>query len=249
MYKFKNPHLHTFADKPLTGTTTVFKVLSKEKLIPWAVSKALDYVAKNSGETGTGEYIVTPETLEAAQDAWMRDRDSAGVSGTKVHKEIEEYIKYRLTHERMKKPPEMPSKQAQLFRVWAEQNVDRFLFSELHVFSREHWVGGIIDFGYVDTHGKGYLGDIKTSKSIYPEQFWQCAAYEMQLFENGGYTPDGELIYSQETPLEGVTIVNLPKQGGIKVESSYGYEDNLQAFLACLTIYRMREKLEQALGK
>ena len=39
--------------------------------------------------------------------------------------------------------------------------------------------------------GQKALIDFKSSKEAYPDQFFQCALYDLQIEENGGYTAEG----------------------------------------------------------
>jgi hypothetical protein len=43
--------------------------------------------------------------------------------------------------------------------------------------------------------GRIAIIDFKSSKEAYASQFWQIAGYDLQISENGGYTPDGEKVF------------------------------------------------------
>jgi hypothetical protein len=58
--------------------------------------------------------------------------------------------------------------------------------------------------------------DFKSSKDAYPEQFWQCAGYDILVSENGGYTAEGEKLFdpparrSNATEFREAIAVNHP---------------------------------------
>ena len=94
----------------------------------------------------------------------------------------------------MKKNYESNNEMVKLFSDWAEKNVSKFLVSEGHTFSEEHWLGGIVDCIYEDKEGRMVVMDFKSSKEAYLSQFLQIAGYDLQIQENGIVTKDGEQI-------------------------------------------------------
>jgi hypothetical protein len=84
---------------------------------------------------------------------------------------------------------------------WYQANVEKPLWSEVNCFSETHWLGGISDFGFMDKQGRVAIMDFKSSKVAYMTQYWQCAAYDMQITENGGYNQAGEKIFDLPAPI------------------------------------------------
>lgn len=131
--------------------------------------------------------------LEDAYRAHDQRKTIEGEKGKIAHKDVEDYIRKCIAeNEGHPLPAEGSAKQ---FSEWALQDVDKFIFTEGHCYSEKIWVGGIIDYGFLSKDGRFILGDRKTSKSIYPSQFYQLGGYGLQLSENGVYTPEGERIF------------------------------------------------------
>ena len=167
-------HHHSFQGKPLLGTSTVVGVLSKP-LTYWVSGLA---VAKlgwiNSKIKVNGKYttIALETRLKALQPQYeaikamsseqflalldeaykahaTKLKDSAE-TGTDLHAELERYVKNTM-EDRMATYPD----QIMPFITWCNENVEKFLWSELHCFSDKLWVGGISDCGVLLKNGKG----------------------------------------------------------------------------------------------
>lgn len=235
MYEFdKELHLHKLDGKPLTGVTTVLKVVSKgDALMQWAVNEAVKHlVMKGKPYYGPNDdledhYIVNGKVLDEAKKAHTARKTSAGNVGTKVHEWIESFVK----GENPKRDDEIHHITENFVRWWKDHNV-RLLETERNVWSKELWIGGIVDL-VLEIDGKVWVGDIKTSGAIYPEYFWQTSAYQYCLQEQGMY-PE----------IEGHIILRCGKDGSFEVEKYRGYEENIDAFKSCLKIYRQLEKLK-----
>lgn len=227
MYAFdEKKHLHTLDGKPLSGVTSVIGVVSNSGvLMNWAVNETIKYINEHRNEN-------LDDVLKQAKSAYIRKRDGAGNIGKSVHSAVEDFIKKGNLYE----GNDMQIRQMFMhFARWARENDVKFLESEKNVYSRELWIGGICDFVCV-INNKIFIGDVKTSSAIYPENFWQTAAYQRCLQEMGLYKD-----------IEGHIIVNLKKDCTFNTEKSYGYNDNIKAFEACLTIYRAQQKLNNTL--
>lgn len=221
-------HLYTLNGKPLTGVTTILQVISKgDALVQWSANKACEYLKENAEKNGS-VYAVREEQFEEARYAWKNSRDTAGTFGTTVHKAVENFIKGEAL-------PEMNDTEAKAFgqfKTWAEDNNVKFVKSEEMVYSKEHWYAGTIDL-VLEINGEYWIGDVKTSGSIYPEYFFQTSAYQYALQERGF-----------DKKIEGHVIINMKKTGGFEVKRSYGYERNIKGFLAALEIYRIKNQLK-----
>lgn len=236
----KARHHYTLDGKAITGVTTILGIIGKPGLIPWAVKMATDYIAKNSlvaeitspenilkEDIKLPEYIVTEKILEEARTAHTRTRDKAGDIGTLVHECIEDYINRKAYNPKISK---QAHKMVNNFRDWATDNKVEFLGSEQQVYSEKYFYAGTFDFLCMIA-GKTYLGDIKTGSGIYPEMFFQCAAYQIAHEEMTGARVDGTII------------VNLKKDGTITEKRSISNKTNKEAFLAALTLYRAMNKV------
>jgi len=239
MYEFnKEKHIHTLDGKALTGVTTVLGVVSKgDGLIQWSANEACKCIESKIADPRDefyGSDII--KWLEEAKIAWKTSRDTAGEKGTDLHAVVEMMIGYAINESNgiingkwdrvIEILVETPEKKQQLkhFLEWAKDK--KFLESEKHIYSKELWIGGIVDFVY-EFNGEVYIGDIKTAKAIYPTNFWQTSAYQFCLQEMGMYPK-----------IKGFTIVRLGKDGTFETQDNYAYEDNISGFMSALNIYR-----------
>lgn len=246
MYKFdEKNHIHTLDGKPLMGVTTVLSVISKPALIQWSANMACDYISdwvetrikKQSEDEPTEEMMVLVDDesideirgiIKQARTAHRKKKESAGDWGTTVHKAIEEWIKEG-------KEPELEDenqvKVFNLFKDWATENKIKFLESEKHLYSKEMWIGGIVDMVF-EMDGKKYIGDIKTSSGIYNEAFFQMGAYHLMLEEMG------------VKDIEGYIVINLKKDGKMDMKMAVDLDLNQTAFKHALGLYKVINSLK-----
>ncbi len=225
-------HLYELDGKALTGITTILKVVAKPSLIQWAANMAVDYIANNFSEVFV--YPLDKEKigklLEEARFAHRRKKEEAGQKGIDVHTEIERIIKDLVKSNSVLKDGASDNPQIQHFINWAIINKVKFLASEKRLYSKKYWVAGTADF-ICEIDGKKYVGDLKTSSGIYDRTpFFQTAGYRMMLEEMG------------EKDFVGTIIINIKKSGEFDenkdVYCSCDYQNELDGFLACLTLYR-----------
>lgn len=233
----KRRHDYVLNGKPLTGVTTILKVLGKgDVLVQWSANQTVEYIKKESTSIRQGHetsYLVRPDTLDSAKFAWKSTRDTAGDFGTNVHKAIEEWIKEDKNFPIL---TETEQKAFDNFRDWSNTNKVTFVESEKRLYSKKHWYAGTLDL-LMEVDGKLYIGDIKTSAGIYPEHFFQMAGYDIALNEMSDKYRD----------IEGYIVVNLKKDGKITWKKSYDRKGNIEAFEACLTLHRQKALLENTL--
>ena len=234
-------HKYFFDGKPLTGITTILNVIAKPFLIQWAANMATETI-KRKWEMGK---LYTQEefdaTLEEARLAHRKKKETAGELGTDIHSQIEEIIKEAIKIDG-KIPPilktlsKLPgNEQINHFVNWAVENKVKFLDSEVRIYSKELFLGGTCDF-VCEIEKEIWIGDIKTGNGIYPEHFFQTAGYQL-LFEEMGLCPK----------IKGHLILNLKKDGTFEEKRSVSIEDNKEAFLSALKIYRVQEKINKVI--
>lgn len=265
--KTKRPrHLHTLNDKPLTGTSEVLKVLAKP-LTWWAVGEGL----KTLGWTPITEYINgKPRTakkadrLDAVKDLWNvvtslneeeylarldeayyahdTKKNTAAKGGKDLHSKLERYVKFSIKKNEGA-PANIKDPDIQQFIDWACDNVDRFLWSELHTYSEKYWLGGITDCGALLKTGQTAIIDFKSSKAAYSDQFYQIGGYAIQLSENGGFSAEGEKTME---PITVETFIIIPF-GAPEFAPKIIHDEKgtvREAFLAALTLHRANKTLE-----
>lgn len=255
MYNFnKEKHLHAFDGKALTGTSTVMGVIAKPltwwasglacQTLGWRNPKKVDKETRHQeAETALGmikaldadSYL---SLLDKAYRAHSEVLQTTAEAGTDLHAELERYVKNT-----MEGKEESYDDKIKPFIEWSEKNVKRFLWSEMHTYSTQYWLGGITDAGAELNNGEYAIIDFKSSKEAYPSQFWQIAGYDIQLQENGGYTSEGKKMFTLDKPVTQHIIVPFGAKDVYPVVSRE-VESGKRAFLAALTIYRELAKLE-----
>lgn len=238
--------------KPLIGTSSVGSVIAKP-LTFWAAELA----AVECLETGEHIPTIRQEYQEAASlsgpakkqaiDALQRKypafkkarfahfdrKNQAAEQGTDLHAEVERFVKDSMADN----DGQTYDPKIQPFIDWQRENVKRFLASEIHGYSRELWVGGICDIVAELRDGTIAIIDIKSSKEAYASQFWQVAGYDILLTENGGFTPDGEKIFT----LPGKVGVHIIFPFGAEqptAQAVYDVESDREAFRAEVLLYK-----------
>lgn len=233
-------HSYTLDGKRLTGCTTILNVVAKPALIPWAANMTADYLREKWTADKPYKQSEISEMLEDARKAHTRRKETAGDWGKITHKLIEEWIKTKKTVDEVElddgkkyKVAADNKKALKTFIKWAEDNKVKFLESEKVLYSEKLWLGGTVDF-VCEIDGKIWIGDLKTAKSgIYPENFWQCAGYGLMLKEMGVCKD-----------FMGYTILNIKQSGEFDEKRNISIKDNEDVFLACLKIYRIKEKIK-----
>ena len=235
-------HLYTLEDKPITGVTTILKVINKPALLQWSSNMAVEHiereVAKIASENDNLEYMKElakkwATILKDAKTAYRRKADKAADIGSLAHAWVEKYINAKIKGEKEPEREEALALMTDNFVKWVDENKVKFLSSEQRVFSKKHWYAGTYDFD-CEIDGKVYIGDLKTSSGIYSEMFFQTAAYQCAA---------QEMNEPNEVPIQGNIIVNCKKDGKFDWQISEEYHQNLSAFMGALAIYRRNGEL------
>lgn len=268
----KPKHLHTLDGKPLTGTSSVLNIMAKP-LTWWAVGeglKTLGWMPIN--ETVDGKRVRVKKELreeaalkwltehseqlfnsETAAEDWLKMldkayyahddvKDTAADKGKDLHAELEKYVKFCI-EKKEGKPAGVKAEGIQDFIKWSVDNVEKFLWSEVHMYSEEYWLGGISDAGAVLKTGETAVIDFKSSKAAYASQFFQCGGYQIQLEENGGFTHDGNKILDRVKASTHIIIpFGAPEFSPSIVHDVEGR--NKEAFLAALNLLRAKKLYE-----
>ena len=233
--KWKDPntgrtrkHVYLLDGKPVTGVTTILAVLAKPALIGWAARMAVERVRGWDPKMAPNDGLdLWEQMLLEAEKAHVRIKDDAAGKGTDIHEQVENYVRLMIADQDglATRLNGYENPQIQNFVEWAVSHGVRFLDAEKKVFSETLFVAGTLDL-LLEMNGKTYLADVKTSSGIYPEMFYQCAAYRLLLEEMG-------------QPTEGSLIIRLDKKTGVvETAERYDYTTDRDAFLAALVIYR-----------
>lgn len=205
-------HIHKLDGKNLHGVTSILRNWGDPgSLINWAAGVAVDA-------------MLAGESPADAKKAYAKKRDAAGDKGTQMHAELEEMMN---DYKRGVVREYSPIVSSVLY--WLKTENIKPLEAEMHVYSKEHWFGGIMD-GLVEKDGKKYILDFKTSGSIQTKAFYQCGAYSVALKEMQG---EGAA---------GAVIVHIPKGESFSDSGVYwrfDMEPLEEAFKSILQVYKL----------
>lgn len=250
-------HVHWLNDKPLIGTTTALKIIAKP-LTWWASGLACSEFGWMNTKGVTKEERADLEKqaskrafdrlteiksmshvdyrllLDKAYRAHSESLKKSADTGTDMHSELEKYIKSQITQQ----SEPVINDSIVPFVQWANKNVKRFLFSEVHCYSEKMWVGGIADFAYIDKEDRYVLGDFKSHKEAYWTDVLQVAGYDLQLSEIGGVTTDGKPLFALVKPFDYYAIfcerAGLDKPYFERVQ----YQSAKEAFKSAVELYK-----------
>lgn len=210
------PHIHTLNGKPLRGATELKKIIGKgDGLMQWyadmssvaalslpvqdikaeyeAARALTDKVARSRAMRALCEKY--PD-FEKARYAAVDSRDESADKGTERHGKLEDYVSACIASNEGKPMPMQTA--VPQFVDWAIANVEQFYFTEAYCYHEGLWFGGIGDIGMKLKDGRRVVGDHKSSREAYPDQFLQCAIYDVGLAYSGGLTKTGEKLFEWE---------------------------------------------------
>lgn len=228
----KETHKYTWEGREMTGTTTILKgVKNPDALLGWAAGCAVDAMLAGAGP-------------EEARKAHITKRDARKDQGTDTHSIVENYIKFCIEDGGDSWIVES-YKEIRPFMEWATGNKIKFLGSEMPVYYREGFVGGIVDFLF-EKSGKLYLGDLKTNKQprygsgIYYSYWMQLASYRNAIESMGKLNRE----------IAGYCVCRMshatPTSPDFEVRFRENYNADKKAFLGALEIYRSTRDYESA---
>ena len=217
-----------------------------EKLIEESTEDEYEPMLSITSDEGIEEIR---KKIKEAKTAHRIKKEKAGDWGTVVHKKVELWItedkEYKvdevidLCSNELKSYIRLTEDEKKYvdiafnnFKKWSVENKVKFIESEKNLYSKEMWVGGIVDLVF-EMDGKKYIGDIKTSSGIYDEAFFQMGAYHLMLEEMG----EGEGI-------EGYIVINLKKDGKIDMKMADNLKINQEAFKHALGLYKIKQTLK-----
>lgn len=229
-------HLYTLDGVPVPGVTGVIGMINKPALIPWAANMAAQRMGELLKPGVAYDEVQIKEMLGEAKVAHRRKKEAAGDVGTLIHKWIERWIKGE--------NPEPPVNEVMKYATgkfleWQKQYDVKFVFSERRIYSKKYHYAGTCDFvGTIG--GKRIVGDIKTNSAVYPEMWFQTAAYQQALSEE---FPEDEY--------EGTVIIRCGKDGSFEIsETLHGdFKKNIKAFLGALALYNRMADIKTAILK
>jgi len=257
IYKFDNEqHIHTLNDKPLTGTSSIGNVLAKGGLTWWASGKACEVFgwtnAKKVEETERLKIaskrfdeireLTNPEYLKLLDDAYKAHATQLKKSaekGTDLHAILERFVKSEMGRE--VKP--LTKKEIELIRPfidWSKENVEKFIASEAHCYSKELWVGGIVDAVAELKNGTLAVIDFKSAKAVYITHYIQASGYAIEIDENGLFSSDGEHQMKLDKKIGALIVVPFGAEV-IKPEMRTQVSKYKAGFKSAVELYRLMD--------
>jgi hypothetical protein len=266
----KEKHLHEFMKDgkwtPLTGTSTVCKVIAKP-LTWWASGLAvaeLGWTKPADWKTCKGEAKIADEEkrldavaqklkvikemtdadylklLDKAYRAHTVSLDKAADKGTDLHYQLELFVKSRMGKNDLTAFHERITP----FIEWADLNVKKFIASEANCFSERLWTGGITDCIAELNDGSLAVIDFKSSKEAYKSHFIQAGGYSIQLEENGMCDATGKHCKPLPGKINQLIVVPF---GSARVSPVVmrGVDEFKRAFEAAVTLYQLLENYEE----
>jgi len=192
------------------GVTTVLGVLNKPALVIWANRLGLQGIDSS------------------------KYRDGMADIGTLAHQMIVDYFKGEETdtNEYSKSQIDAAENCLLSFWEWEKGHKIEVILAEIPLVSREHGYGGTIDC-FCKLDGQPTLLDFKTGKAIYPEFFYQLAAYE-QLLAEAGHSFEASRILR----------IGRDNDEGFEERSVGKLDKQFELFKHCLAIYNIQKELK-----
>lgn len=247
-YNFNNEvHAHTLDGAPLYGTSTVVKEVMPPFLAKWGAQCAADFIesevkkiAQSNDSVGWIKEFGDKwgEILRAAPLAWTKVRKDAATKGTDMHKDLEDYV--QLCIEKFGGTPQVGESftgKIGAFAEWANSNVETFIFSEKHTYSKGLWVGGVVDCLAKLRTGELAVIDFKSSPVAYFNQFVQAAGYALQLEESGYCEADGSNP-STKVKIDALIVVPFGSKT-LKPEKIINVKGFQESFRQIVEVYKL----------
>lgn len=233
-------HLYKLNDKPITGVTSILGLLAKPALIQWAANKAIEAV-DSQGETWSNgkkeEIRLDKSLLDNCRFAHRGGKEKGAKFGKELHKLAEQYLHTLMGSNASPRAPRGLGGAFKSFKTWCKKNKVTPLKVEEKVYSKRYWYAGTFDF-LAEINGEIVLADIKTSSRVYPENFFQLAAYENALNEMMAREKGEDWENHLERWVTKHLILNVRKDGKIFEKWSTDYELNRRAFMGLLEVYK-----------
>jgi len=195
----------------IPGVTTVLGLLNKPALIIWANRLGLQGIDSS------------------------KYRDEMADIGTLAHQMILDYFKGETTDtcEYSESQIDLAENCLISFWEWEKGHKIEVIMAEAQLVSNKYGYGGTIDC-FCKLDGQFTLLDFKTGKAIYPEFFYQLAAYEQLLAEAG-----------QLIEVTRILRIGRDADEGFEERSVGNLEKHFEIFTHCLAIYNLLKEIRK----
>ena len=211
----KKSRAHTIYKLPdgqqVPGVTTILGILNKPALVKWANNLGLQGIDSS------------------------KYQDEMADIGTLAHQMIVGYFKKVEidTSDYSNNQIALAENCLLSFWEWERGHDIEVIMAEVPLISQKYGYGGTIDC-FCKLDGQPTLLDFKTGKAIYPEFFYQLAAYEQLLAE------DSQLI-------EATRILRIGRDAdeGFEEQSVGKLDKQFEVFKNCLSIYNLQKEIKK----
>ena len=236
-------HPYKVGDEIIPSATRVLDVISKPALVPWGLKVGANWLEKNlfhdaeASSKNTKVYksrMALEPLLKGMKSAYRGTSKNALNIGTITHEWVEGAVNWKLGEGGIPKMPQQDEavNAIHAFKDWVGQNVVEWKSSEEKLFHRKHKYAGTVDARAI-INGEYCVIDWKTSKAVYPEYHLQVAAYAKAVEDIHGI------------PVDATYILRCDKATGkFEAVRSTEIEENFQAYLGALTLYRRLKELK-----
>lgn len=212
--RFKSHPKQVLADgTKATGVTTVLgAVLAKPALIRWANTMGLKGI-------DTLKYV----DEKARAGSYAHEMILCHITGTEP-----DHAQYN-QHER-----DQAENSFLKYLDWEKKHKLEPILTEKGLVSETYRYGGIVDC-YCLLDGVPTLVDFKTSKAIYPEMWYQVAAYRQMLLEMGHEVAECRILQ-----------IGRDETEGFNEQAKTNLDDQFQVFVHALAIFNLMNRLKGA---
>ena len=193
----------------IPGVTTVLGILNKPALVIWANRLGLQGIDSS------------------------KYRDEMADIGTLAHRMILDYFNKAETDTTDYSDNQIDLAENCLlsFWEWGKQHKIEVIMAEAQLVSSQYGYGGTIDC-YCNLDGQPTLLDFKTGKAIYPEMFYQLAAYKELLAEAG-----------HDIKTTRILRIGRDEDEGFEERLVADSSKHLELFKHCLAIYNLQKEI------
>lgn len=222
------------------SVTTILDVLNKPGLMYWAVNlerKAIETaLLEVLGEPGARdpEWVLGEMANRlTAKKAFLKEQEKALNIGTAAHA-YAEWATRKVMGEKVGSAPEIPEAAqwaVEAWKDWARSVSFKPLYCERAVYCKDCGYAGTFDW-IAEVKGVVTLGDIKTSKAIYPESFLQNVAYRHAARKLGMDTVQGMILrlpkVTTDPAFEAMVVPETPLEDFLAVKRAWEWNRRME---------------------
>lgn len=255
----------------LPSVTTVLKAAAQPGIVQWSVDQTAAFAAANVDSLLTRSetqaynslrwyHSRSPLPLDSGYDArnyYQGVLNDAAELGTVMHEWAQADVDERCTYPDVSLQPDLFWQMVPVWDEWFSQNFITPIYTELTVYNMTEGYAGTLDILW-NMNGKLVLGDIKTSRSLWPDHSRQIAALANAEFavardENGEWVEfDWQEVMSRVESIgflhirpDDVTNEGMPIPAYCEWVEAENLDLNYKAFLGLLAVKHAEREIAQ----